>query len=126
MIFLDVATVEALHAEQIRRFGGLAGLRDRGLLESAVARAEIRATYDPGASVAEIAAALAWGLIKNHAFVDGNKRVGFVSLVVLLDLNGWRLVCTEVEETAMVLRAAAGEISEDEWVTWVRRAAKPA
>ena len=94
-----------MHAEQIKLFGGSLGLRGRGLLESAVARAENKALYDRSASVADVAASLGWGLIKNHAFVDGNKRVGLSSMVVFLDLNGWRLVASEVEETAMVLRA---------------------
>jgi death-on-curing protein len=119
--FLSVEAVEALHTETIRRYGGSQGLRDRGLLESAVARAENLAYYDPTASIAEIAATLAWGLIKNHAFIDGNKRIGAIALFTFLDLNGYRLTCSEVEETAMVLRAAASEITEDEWTEWVTR-----
>ncbi len=103
----------------IERYGGSHGLRDRGLLESAVARAENTAYYNPAASVAEIAASLAWGLIKNHAFIDGNKRVGFAAMVAFLEMNDHRLICTEVEETAMVLRAAAGEITEEQWAAWV-------
>ena len=69
--FLDVAAVEALHTEQIKAFGGSHGLRDAGLLESAVLRAENKANYDPEATTASIAASLGWGLIKNHAFLDG-------------------------------------------------------
>ncbi len=118
-IFIDVATVRALHEQQIAHFGGSYGLRDEGLLESAVLRAENRATYDPSAGAAMIGASLAWGLIKNHAFVDGNKRIGIVSMIVFLELNGYRLTCSEVEETAMVLRAASSEIAEDEWAAWV-------
>ena len=103
----------------INLYGGSHGLRDRGLLESAVARAENTAYYNSDASVADVAASLAWGLIKNHAFIDGNKRVGFAAMVAFLEMNGYRLICTEAEETAMVLRAAAGEITEAEWTTWV-------
>lgn len=121
MVFLGVDAVEALHAEMIDRYGGSHGLRDRGLLESAVARAENTAYYDPNAPVGKVAASLAWGLIKNHAFLDGNKRVGFVALVAFLDLNGYTATFSEVEETAMVLRAAASEIGEEEWTGWVVR-----
>lgn len=86
--FLDVAAIEALHEQQIVRFGGSHGLRDAGLLESAVLRAENKANYDPDATAASLAATLGWGLIKNHAFVDGNKRIGLVGMVVFLRLNG--------------------------------------
>lgn len=119
--FLSVEAVEALHTTTIDRFGGSHGLRDRGLLESAVARAENLAYYNPEASIGEIAATLGWGLIKNHAFIDGNKRVGAISLITFLDTNGYRLTCSEAEETEMVLRAAASEITEEEWTAWVVR-----
>jgi death-on-curing protein len=119
MVFPSVELVEALQAEMIDRYGGSHGLRDRGLLESAVARADNTAYYNPEASVGEVAASLAWGLIKNHAFIDGNKRVGFAAMVAFLEMNEYRLVCSEEEETAMVLRAAAGEIAEEEWTAWV-------
>ncbi len=95
-------------------------------MQSAVLRAENKAAYDPDAGAPAIAASLAWGLIKNHAFIDGNKRIGLVSMIVFLDLNGYRFTCTEVEETAMVLRAAASEITEDEWTAWVQGVVAPA
>jgi death on curing protein len=60
-------------------------------------------------------------LIKNHAFIDGNKRVGFAAMVAFLEMNEYRLACSEEEETAMVLRAAAGETTEEEWTAWVVR-----
>jgi death on curing protein len=119
VIFPSVQLVEALQAEMINLYGGSHGLRDRGLLESAVARAENTAYYNPDASVADVAASLAWGLIKNHAFIDGNKRVGFAAMVAFLEMNGHWLTCTEAEETTMVLRAAAGETTETEWTAWV-------
>lgn len=72
--FLGVAGVIALHDEQIREFGGAAGLRDEGLLQSAVFRAEQKAHYDEGATVGSLAAALGWGLVKNHAFIDGKAN----------------------------------------------------
>lgn len=90
-----------------------------------MARPENVANYDPDATAAYLAATLAWGLIKNHAFIDGNKRVGFAGMVVFLRLNGYRLTCSQVEETAMTLRAAAGEIGEEEWAAWAERSIAP-
>jgi death-on-curing protein len=72
-----------------------------------------------------LAAALSYGLIKNHAFIDGNKRVGFAALVVFLDLNGMRLYAPEEERIRMTLQAAASEITESEWTRWVEGAARP-
>ncbi len=76
-------------------------------------------------SIAELAAALAWALLRNHPFLDGNKRAAFAGLNLLLDLNGYELTCSEVEETAMVLRAAASEIDDAEWTAWVVRSIGP-
>ncbi|HWB32725.1 MAG TPA: type II toxin-antitoxin system death-on-curing family toxin [Acidobacteriaceae bacterium] len=123
--FLDVNAVLALHAALIEESGGSHGLRDIGLLESAIARAENKVNYDPNATTVTVAASLAWGLIKNHAFIDGNKRIGLAALVVFLDANGFRLACSAEEETAMVLRAAASEITEEEWTVWARGASAP-
>ncbi len=123
--FVTVELVEALHRMTIDRFGGSHGLRDRGLLESAVARAENLVYYDPDATMGQVAAILGWGLIKNHAFIDGNKRVGINVLLTFLDLNGYRLTVDELEETEMVLRAAASQITEDEWTAWVERSVVP-
>ena len=81
-VFLKVEGVQRLHDQQIERFGGPPGLRDQGLLESAAARAENTATYDENAT---IAASLAFGLIKNHAFIDGNKRIGATALITMLE-----------------------------------------
>jgi death-on-curing protein len=123
--FLRIEAIEVLHYQQIVRFGGSPGLRDRGLLESAVVRAENRALYDPTATAGQLAGALGWGLIKNHAFVDGNKRIGLVSMVTFLHINGFRLTCSAEEETAMVLRAASSAITEEEWTAWVERSIAP-
>jgi len=125
MLFPSVEVVESIHAELIERYGGCDGLRDRGLLESAVARVENKVFSDRSATVAEVAASLAWGLMKNHAFLDGNKRVGFGALVAFVQANGHRLICPEIEETGMVFRAAAGEILEEEWSAWVSRSIEP-
>jgi death-on-curing protein len=100
-------------------------VRDAGLLASAVFRAEQKAHYDSNATVVTIAASLGWGLIKNHAFIDGNKRVGLASLVAFLKLYGYVFPVSTEEQIAMVWRAAANEISEDEFAEWVERSIAP-
>lgn len=119
--FLNVAAVQAIHHDLIETYGGSHGIRDRGLLESAVLRAENKAAYDPAATLGGVAASLSFGLIKNHAFIDGNKRIGLAVLVDFLGMNGHGLSCPVEEATAMTLRAAASEISEEEWTAWVER-----
>ena len=123
--FLSVEAVIALHDALIEESGGLHGLRDFGLLESAISRAENKVNYDPDAIVANVGASFAWGLIKNHAFIDGNKRIGLGALAVFLKANGFVLTCSVEEETAMVLRAAASEIDEAAWTAWVERSVGP-
>ncbi len=125
MLFVSVEIVEALQARMINVYGGSPGLRDRGLLESAVARAENTAYYNPDATLAQVGASLAWGLIKNHAFIDGNKRAGFVALQAFLQLNGYRLVCSEEEETEAVREVASGARSQEEWDAWVEQNIAP-
>jgi death-on-curing protein len=122
--WLTAKAVLAIHEELIVRYGGVSGLRDDGLLESAVARPQNLAAYGQKISVASLSAAYAWGLLRNHPFVDGNKRTALAAMVVFLELNDWELGCSEAEETAMVLRAAAGEVTERAWTEWVRRNAK--
>jgi death-on-curing protein len=109
----------------IERYGGAPGIRDDNAFESAIARPRNLVNYGAVDSVAILGAALAWSLLRNHAFADGNKRVAFAGLVMFLELNGHGLTCTEVEETAMTLRAAASEINEDEWTAWVERSVAP-
>ena len=123
--FLGLDAIIALHAELIEESGGSHGLRDRGLLESAISRAENKVNYEPEALAGEVGASLSWGLIKNHAFLDGNKRIGLGALAVFLKTNGFVLTCSVAEETAMVLRVAASEIREDEWTAWVVRNVAP-
>jgi death-on-curing protein len=122
--WLTAKAVLAIHEELIVRYGGVSGLRDDGLLESAVARPQNLAAYGQKISVASLSAAYAWGLLRNHPFVDGNKRTALAAMVVFLELNDWELGCSEAEETAMVLRAAAGEITERAWTEWVRRSTR--
>lgn len=118
-IFLDVAVVKAVQADLIDIYGGSHGLRDAGLLESAVLRAENKAAYDPEATLGAIAASLSYGLIKNHAFIDGNKRIGLAALVDTLAFNGHQLTASIEEQIATVLAVASSELSEADWTTWV-------
>jgi death-on-curing protein len=120
-IFLGVAAVEAIQADLIEKYGGSVGLRDAGLLESAVMRAENTANFNPDATTASIGASLSYGLIKNHAIIDGNKRVGLGALVDFLSLNGCRIVASQEEQVEMVVKVASNEISEDQWTAWVER-----
>jgi death-on-curing protein len=103
--------VEALHAEQLRRHGGAQGLRDENALESALHRAENKAAYgEPTAH--ELAAAYIYGLAKNHAFVDGNKRAAIVTAMLFLQLNGWIMTADDGKLYLFTMGVAAGEIDE--------------
>jgi death-on-curing protein len=109
----------AIHAEQIAQHGGLEGIRDEGLLESALARAENLAAYGKP-DVCDLAAAYGYGLARNHPFADGNKRTAFVVSVTFLILNGRDLTATEVDVVETVLKLAAGELPEAELAGWFR------
>ena len=113
--------VEAIHLSQVREHGGSHGLRDPGLLESAVARPRNVWHYDPEADVITLAGALAFALIRNHPFVDGNKRVGLMSAYTFLLLNGWELQAGEPEAVMVIRDIAAGELGEPELTAWLRQ-----
>lgn len=119
-VWLDYPIVEALHNDQLRTHGGTPGVRDRGLIESALARPLQRWTYDESADLANLAASYGFGLAKNHGFVDGNKRVAFMALYVFLGLNGKDLDAPEPEVVSVMLAVAGGELGEDELAAWVR------
>ena len=111
--------VAALHDEQIAEHGGRLGTRDAGLLSSSLARPQNQVAYgDP--SVFDLAAAYAYGIIRNHPFVDGNKRTGFLAAYVFLDLNGWELIAPEDEAVAAVLALATGEMQEVGFSGWLQ------
>jgi len=119
---LDVRAVSAIYAELITRYGGTVGLRDGGLLESAIAPPANLHVDEEDASVAILCASLGWALLRKHAFIDGNKRVALGAMVVFLELNGYEFICSEAEETDMVLRAATSELNETEWNEWIETA----
>ena len=95
------------------------GIRDENLLESAIARPRQRWTYEPTVSIVELGASYAYGLVQNHPYVDGNKRVGLIVLGAFLLRNGVRLIATEPEALEMFLAMAAGAVSEHELAAWV-------
>ena len=109
----------AIHERVLADHGGESGIRDRGLLESALARPQqIHAYDDP--DLATLAAAYATGIIRNHPFIDGNKRVGFMVAYVFLSRNGVNLTATEVSATQAVMALAAGQMTEEQFCQWLR------
>jgi death on curing protein len=109
----------AIHSQQLRRFGGAVGLRDEGLLRSALERPVNKWTYEQ-LPLAELAAAYAFGLAKNHAFVDGNKRIAFMVMMTFLHKNGVAFAPGPAHATSIILSLAAGEVSEESLARWIR------
>ena len=117
--WLSRELILAIHDEQIAEHGGAAGVRDEGLLESALARPLNHASYGEP-DHAELAALYATGIVRNHPFIDGNKRTGFAALFMFLALNGVEFEPPEVDATMAMLRLAAGTITDKEFIDWVR------
>jgi death-on-curing protein len=118
-VWLSRQLILAIHDEQLAERGGATGIRDEGLLESAFAQPLNRAG-DGEPDIAELAAVYAIGIARNRPFVDGNKRTAFAALFMFLALNGLVFEPPEVDATLTVLRLAAGEIEDDEFIAWVR------
>jgi len=122
--WVDRHALLLLHDESLAEHGGSAGLRDEGLLESALARARNLAAYEKP-DVADLAAAYGVGLAKNHPFVDGNKRAAFLAVGLFLALNGHRLHATQADATLTMLAVAAGDVDEQAFAAWIRAHARP-
>lgn len=120
MKWLLVDAVLAMHKRQIAEHGGDDGVRDIGLLESALARAQNIAAYEPDADIARLAAAYGSGIAKNHPFVDGNKRTSLVATRTFIILNGFTLNATPIDKYTTFLQLAEGSLSEDELGEWLR------
>jgi death-on-curing protein len=116
--WLDLEVVQDIHAEQLALFGGADGLRDQGLLESALARPQNKYAYGE-ADLSVLAAAYAYGIARNHPFVDGNKRTAFASMIVFLDVNGIDLDAPPEQATAVMLSLAAGQVDESGLARWI-------
>lgn len=117
--------VRAIHGEQVRQHGGSLGLRDEGLLESALERPRNRWQYEPDSKLSRLAAAYGYGIARNHPFVDGNKRVAFQVMYVFLGLNGYRIVAEEAEVVSIMLDLAAGQIDEEQLAAWLSEHIEP-
>ena len=123
--WIERAWVSAIHADQIRQYGGSLGIRDEGMIESALMRPRQRWTYEQSSDLATLCAAYGFGLAKNHGFIDGNKRVAFQVMYVFLGLNGMRLVAEEVEIVQVMLDVAAGALTEEAPASWIRNQIEP-
>lgn len=124
-LWLSRPIVEALHADQVREHGGQLGLRDAGLLESALARPQHVWAYEPNPDFAALAAEYGFGLARNHAFLDGNKRVAFVATNVFLIMNGLEIEAPEPEVVDTMLRVADGRMDRDAFAAWIRTVSVP-
>jgi death-on-curing protein len=119
--WLEEAIVLRLHAEQLSEFGGLVGIREFGLLSSALARPKnVWAFSQPKPDVIRLATSYAFGIAKNHPFADGNKRTSLIACHLFLRLNGFSLVAPQAEQIQVVFDLAAGAITEVELEAWLR------
>lgn len=123
--WLSQAMLRAIHSDQIRAHGGALGIRDRGLLESALHRPLNRLQYEPEASLHSLAAAYGFGIVRNHPFIDGNKRVGFQAMYVFLGLNGLRITAPEEALVHLMLSLAGGDLDEPDLATWLEENGVP-
>lgn len=118
--WVDKRALLLLHQESLAQFGGAAGLRDHGLLDSALARPLHRNAYEGCRDIAELAATYGFGLARDHPFVDGNTRAAFLAVGVFLAVNGHRLTATPVDAIEAVLALAAGNMDERQFADWIR------
>jgi death on curing protein len=123
-VWLGVPIVEAIHGEQLQQHGGRVGIRDVGLLESALARPLNRNAYER-ATVHELAAEIGFGIARNHPFVDGNKRTAFVAAALFLEMNGMQMTAPEADVVLTFLALAAGRLSVAELSVFFERHTKP-
>ena len=118
--WVEEADVVAIHARLLAIEGGAAGMRDRGLLQSALARPRHLITYEKHVEIPGMAAAYASGIVYDRPFIDGNKRTGFVVCVLFLELNGFRFMASEEAAAQAMLNLAARTLSESAFVSWLR------
>lgn len=112
--------VDAIHSDQLREHGGLPGVRDENGLESALARPQQKWHYGEEADIPVLAAAYAFGLVRNHPYRDGHKRIGFLAMVTFLGINGYTFKATDAEVVTTCLALAAGDVPEDVLAAWIR------
>jgi len=119
-VWVEKEAILLLHAKSLARFGGMEGMRDDGLLDSALARPRNAFHYDGMRDIAELAASYTFGLAKNHPFADGDKRIAFLAIGLFLGSNGWTLNAEPVEAIRAMLALAEGEIGEEEFAAWLK------
>ena len=118
-VWIPVAAVRAIHLELIAEYGGQPGVRDEGLLDSALARPQNLFAYEEP-DLHDLAAAYAFGIARNHPFFDGNKRAAFAAIGVFLELNGRELIADEADAIETMLRLAEGKLNQRDLAAWVR------
>ena len=118
--WLSRVVVDAIHDEQLREHGGLPGVRDENVLEPALARPQQKWHYSDRTDVPMLAAAYAFGLVKNHPYRDGDKRIGFLAMATFLGVNGYELSAADAEVVAEFLGLAEGRVSEQALADWIR------
>ena len=119
-VWIDERDTLALHDRLLALYGGAVGLRDDGLLKSALARPQQPFAYAESPDIVDMAAAYTWGIVRNPPFLDGNKRTGFVVGVLFLELNGYRFTASEEEAAQMVLELASGNLDEAGYIAFLR------
>ncbi|HMO80293.1 MAG TPA: type II toxin-antitoxin system death-on-curing family toxin [Pyrinomonadaceae bacterium] len=124
--WIKIDRVIAIHRRQIAEHGGADGVRDLGLLESALSRPQNIHTYEPDADIARLAAAYAFGIARNHPFIDGNKRTAYVVMETFIIKNGFQLTADPTDKYLTFISLAEGSLSEDELTEWLRERTEPA
>jgi death on curing protein len=119
-VWIDERDALALHSRLLALHGGAGGLRDSGLLQSALARPQTQHAYAEAADIVDMATAYTAGIVRNHPFLDGNKPTGFGAGILFLELNGYRLVASEEDAAQAVLQLAAGTIDEADYSSFLR------
>ena len=118
--WVDRLVLDAIHLDQLREHGGLAGIRDENALESALGRAKHRWHYAPTSDIATLAAAYGWGVVTRDPYRDGNKRIAFLATAVFVELNGFTLEALEEEVVGIMLAVADHRCSEEQLTDWIR------
>lgn len=116
--------VDAIHSDQLREHGGLPGPRDENMLESALARPRQKWHYGEATDLPVLAAAYAFGLVNDHPYRDGNKRIGFLAMVTFLEINGYTFEASDADVVTTFLALAAGDLSEDQLTDWIDKHAR--
>jgi death-on-curing protein len=119
-LWLSRLVIDAIHNDQVREHGGLPGIRDENALESALGRPQQKWHYADSVDLPMLAAAYAFGLVRNHPYRDGNKRIGFLTMVTFLEVNGHTFTATDADVVAEFRALAEGTVSEEALAIWIR------